>query len=46
MLTVNTGFALRSVSKEPLLPIASLLSTSQMTVETCLASEWRNAGVT
>lgn len=46
MLTVNTGFALKSISRQPLLPIPSLLNTSQMTVETCLASEWRNAGVT
>lgn len=45
MLTVNTDFA-QSLSKEPLLPISSFLSTSQMTVETFLASEWRNAGVT
>lgn len=33
MLTVNTDFP-QSLSKEPLLPISGLLSTSQMTVET------------
>ena len=48
MLTVNTGFALKSISRQPLplLPITSLLNMSQMTVETDLASKWRNAGVT
>ena len=43
---VNTGFALKSISRQPLLPITTLWNTSQMTIETHLASEWRNAGVT
>lgn len=46
MLVVNTGFALKSVSRQPLLPISSFMNTNQMTVETHLASEWKNAGGT
>lgn len=38
MSSVNTGFALKSISRQPLLSITSL-NTSQITVETHLASE-------